>query len=142
MSILYPKVPPENSPRSELKVRNAIKQTTSYFVLHSIAWQSPRNGKQGDGEADFIIISPNRGILILEVKGGGIFIDNGTWCSIDRNRKKHKIKDPFQQAKDSKFALLNFFNQIDTSLTKIPIIHGVIFPDIPVNKIIGINAPR
>ncbi|MCB8953399.1 MAG: NERD domain-containing protein [Ardenticatenales bacterium] len=42
-----------------------------YMVFHSVAWQS-RSEIYGtrDGEADFVIIHPRLGILVLDVKGG------------------------------------------------------------------------
>lgn len=94
------------TPPSEIKVINALKPLSGLVVLHSVVWQSRRNHKQSDGEADFIVVDPNQGILVLEVKGGDIEIDSGVWYSTDKHTIRHKIKDPFQQAKDSKHALL------------------------------------
>ena len=41
----------------------------SYHVFHSVAWQA-RSGRyyERDGEADFIVIHPKRGILVIEAK--------------------------------------------------------------------------
>jgi hypothetical protein len=36
------------------------------------------------GEIDFIILSPE-GLLVLEIKGGGVSIEKGSWFSRDRN---------------------------------------------------------
>lgn len=53
-----------------------------YHVFHSVAWQS-RSEMHGsrDGEADFVIVHPRQGILVLEVKGGMIDYDgeHGVW---------------------------------------------------------------
>ena len=44
-----------------------------YTVFHSVAWQSlDGEGRPRDGETDFVIIHPTRGILVLEAKGGAI----------------------------------------------------------------------
>ncbi|WP_417435556.1 NERD domain-containing protein [Idiomarina abyssalis] len=142
MAKLYPSFSLEPCPSSEEKVKSALADVDDITVLHSVVWQSHRNNRQGDGEADFVILWPGRGILILEVKGGGVFLEDGTWYSTDRHGKTHKIKDPFKQAQDSKFALLKFFKRSRKSLKKIPIMHGVVFPDINVEGSISINAPR
>mgnify|MGYP002619571407 CR=1 FL=1 len=130
------------TPASEVKVINALKPLSGLVVLHSVVWQSRRNHKQSDGEADFIIIDPNQGILVLEVKGGNIAIDNGVWYSTDKYAVKHKIKDPFQQAKDSKHALLKYLSDVCPQLKSIPVIHAVCFPDIILKESISANAPR
>ena len=43
----------------------------------------------------------------IEVKGGGIAFDgiSGQWFSEDRNRRKHKIKNPIQQALRAKYSV-------------------------------------
>jgi hypothetical protein len=48
-------------------------------------------------ETDFIIAHPNLGILLLEVKGGGIEVRDGEWISIDRYGQKWKITNPYEQ---------------------------------------------
>lgn len=142
MAEFYPAIAPERSPNSELKVRKALMPVPGIIVFHSIGWQSRRNNKPGDGEADFILLVPGHGLVILEVKGGGVEIINGSWYTTNAAGKQHRIKDPFEQAKDSKFALLEFFKQIRPELRLIPLIHGVCFPDIVVESGVSMNGPR
>ncbi|MBD1583256.1 nuclease-related domain-containing DEAD/DEAH box helicase [Pseudoalteromonas sp. S16_S37] len=142
MATIYPPFLPDNCPSSEKKVRTAFSQIENITIFHSLCWQSQRNNRQGDGEADFILLLPKIGVLILEVKGGSITLENGTWYTTDRFKAKHVIKDPFVQAKDSKYALLAYLNKENQSLTKVPIIHAVVFPDLVVTKSLSINSPR
>jgi hypothetical protein len=142
MTIFYPREALPTSPRSEIKVRERLSIADDLIVFHSVAWQSRRGGKQGDGEADFVVLAPDLGILVLEVKGGGIEVINGTWFSTGGDGIRRPIKNPFDQAKDSKYALLNFFKAVDPTLTRYPIVHAVVFPDIEVTQLIGLNAPR
>lgn len=142
MAIFYPREAPMNSPRSEIKVRERLCAVDDLVVFHSVAWQSRRNGRQGDGEADFVVLAPDLGILVLEVKGGGIEVIDGTWFSTGADGIRSSIKNPFDQAKDSKYALLNFFKAVDPTLTRYPIVHGVVFPDIELDRLLGLNAPR
>ena len=58
------------------------------------------------GETDFILASP-LGVLVLEVKGGSVFIERGAWYSMDREGRSHEIENPLNQARRNMFALIN-----------------------------------
>jgi hypothetical protein len=79
----------------------------SYLVFHSVNWKAQGKKKPYDGEADFVIAHATEGILTLEVKGGGISYnpDNGRWFSISQNKNIYAIKNPFEQARDSRYTL-------------------------------------
>jgi hypothetical protein len=61
-------------------------------------------------EIDFIVLIPNRGIFLLEVKGGGIVVQNGELFSRDGHQKLHPI-DPVAQIKKSAHALMKYLDQ-------------------------------
>lgn len=99
-----------------------------YIVFHGTWWQHIKYVVQ-DREADFIIIHPKKGILILEVKGGKIRYDhfNKIWY---QNDKRIKIS-PFEQAKDIKFKFLDFLGKYPEFVRKdFCIGQCVAFPDI------------
>lgn len=110
---------------------------TDCLVLFSVPWiGSTYSGKKYDGEADFTIFSPRFGMLVIEVKGGGIEFDPGTgdWHSTDRNGIRHPIKNPFEQAKREKHALLKILLNYHPSWRSMGrghmlACHGVFFPD-------------
>ncbi|MTJ53909.1 AAA family ATPase [Anabaena sp. UHCC 0253] len=79
-----------------------------YIVFHGTWWQHIKYIVQ-DREADFIILHPDKGILIIEAKGGIIEYDpvNKVWYT---NNKKLKIS-PFQQAKEIKYKFLDFLKK-------------------------------
>ncbi|MDX1053908.1 AAA family ATPase [Sinorhizobium medicae] len=80
-----------------------------YVVLHSVAWISrPGGGGPREGETDILIAHPAWGLLVIEVKGGRVALDyrTRTWVSVDGNDVAHEIKNPFEQARRGKFALL------------------------------------
>ena len=58
------------------------------------------------GETDFILAS-SQGVLVLEVKGGSVFIEKGTWYSMDREGRSHEIENPLNQARRNMFALIS-----------------------------------
>lgn len=141
-SKVYPEYIPENCSRAELKVRNAIENSEGLVAVHQVNWQTIRNGKPSDGEADFVILVPELGIITLEVKGGGIDVEKGRWYSTDRHGTRHDIKNPVEQAKDSKFALIHFINKSCPRLKNIKIVHAVAFPDITFSSDLGMDCPR
>ena len=102
----------EISSSAEIKLYEVFKNSLDdkWTVFYNVAWLGKALGDEPeDGEADFIIAHPDKGILIIEVKGGGIKYDGNCkkWYSIDKNQVEHQIKNPFDQAKKSKYALLN-----------------------------------
>ncbi|MEG4623413.1 NERD domain-containing protein [Microcoleus sp. w1-18aA5] len=98
-----------------------------YVVFHGAWWQHIKYIVQ-DREADFIIIHPDRGIIILEAKGGQIAYDhlNMAWY---QNQYKMKIS-PFQQAREIKYKFLDFLSKHDEFKNKYFCIgQCVAFPD-------------
>ena len=96
---------------AELRLFYALAEQLDdeYLVLHSVAWISKPVGEgPRDGEADFLICHPRRGLLVVEVKGGRIDLDYSTlrWSSTDRDGVVHSIKNPFDQAKRGKYGIL------------------------------------
>ena len=76
-------------------------------VYHSYPWlDAERNDRIGketlkEGEADFVIVIPEIGFLVLEVKGGNVEFDsdNRGWFRWLPNGNSRSIKDPFEQAR-------------------------------------------
>lgn len=128
-------------PKSELQVlRSFNRLRDDWVVIHSVRWQALRGGRQGDGEADFVIAHRLHGILVLEVKGGGIQIKAGQWQSVDRHGLTHAIKNPYTQATQSKHALLRFLSGAEPALANTPVVHAVAFPDVETDENLGPSA--
>lgn len=144
MARFYPPEFPSDSPRSERVVWDSLSDLDEeWLVFHSVPWQAVRHGKQGDGEADFVLAHPNRGVLVVEVKGGEIELNDGRWTSVSRDGSRHKIRDPFEQAVDSKYSLRSFLEERVPRLEGPPRIgHAVAFPDVEVDIDLAPNAPR
>ncbi|VBJ68011.1 NERD domain-containing protein [Burkholderia pseudomallei] len=122
---------------SEKRVAAALQRLSDdWTVLHHVSWQSKRGGRQGDGEADFVLVHPRKGILVLEVKGGGIEIETGRWFTTDRNGRRFAIKNPFEQAVASKHALVGWLSDHGLG-TKARIGHAVVFPHMEKLPLIG-----
>ena len=118
---------------AEQKVYRVLAEQlpSDYLIVHSLEFikQTSKFKSHGDREADFVIFSPHYGVLVVEVKGGGIEYDKSMnqWYSIDRDSKKHAIKNPIRQAKDAKYEIRNHLKLGNKSLL---LAHAVIFPDI------------
>ena len=115
MARIYPERLPASveqdlSRAAERKVFERLAQLSDQFaVFYSVAWQlrSRRDGVK-DGESDFVVAHPDLGIMFIEVKGGSIRYDANLsqWYSLARSGMEYEIKDPVQQARASKGALL------------------------------------
>jgi len=89
------------------------------------------------GEIDFVIVGP-KGMVCLEVKGGGVEVKDGIWRFTNRyNKTEKKSEGPFDQVRNAHYSLLNMFEKdkvfhdiFSGSLEKkINTGWGVIFPD-------------
>lgn len=131
----------EPSEDSERRVAVALRGLPDdWIVLHHISWQSRRSGRQGDGEADFVVLHPRRGLLVLEVKGGGIEIHDGRWSTVDRRGDRHEIKNPYEQATASKHALVGWLKEHGLA-GRVRIGHAVAFPHMKALPNVGPAGP-
>lgn len=116
MAVMIPEAPADfNNSQGELDIFNALKSLDDRcYVFHSLRWLSnPKYGrKKPQGEADFAIFDPHRGLLILEVKSGPIRHEAGVWYQTNRATQVEKpMQDPEQQASSTKFELLALFQE-------------------------------
>src|SRR5450755_953946 len=121
--------------RAEIKLYDALQQqlTGKWQVFYSVAWlgRTASEGVPRDGETDFILVHPDDGILLIEVKGGHISYEGSRrqWISTDQSGNSHDI-DPFNQVIRCKYALINKLKSLCWSKDWINIVHAVAFPDI------------
>ena len=99
-----PNFDPGIGKKGEKRVFNKLKNTPDNFtILHSL--QLRKHHTQLQGEIDFIVLAPEFGIFILEVKGGEWEVKNGQWISRKGNETRKLKKTPFVQAEDNKFTI-------------------------------------
>lgn len=77
--------------------------TEDWIVLHSL--NLSQHTKRLYGEIDFLLLIPNAGVFVMEVKGGDVRCKNGEWEFIDRHGNVNRNKSPFSQARDAMFSL-------------------------------------
>jgi len=77
--------------------------TEEWIVLHSL--NLSQHTRRLYGEIDFLLLIPNAGVFVMEVKGGDVRCKNGEWEFIDRHGNVNRNKSPFNQARDAMFSL-------------------------------------
>jgi hypothetical protein len=110
------------------------KMSNEFTILHHVPWANPDKRRRTiEGEADFVLVHPGLGALVLEVKGGTLRFDSGEgrWyqTSLGKN-DEHQCADPFAQASNGARAILKFLESYPGwPRSWGPIGFGVCFPD-------------
>ncbi|SMN01615.1 hypothetical protein SPONN_2670 [uncultured Candidatus Thioglobus sp.] len=129
---IVPHQPYETNSKAEYRVFSKLKESlvnnNKYIAFHSL--NLTKHEYKRFGEADFVIIC-EYGLFVFEVKGGSISCDNGIWHTINRDKEKHKIQNPFTQAETALHAIKKKMEESNKFCNlNIPIGYGVIFPDV------------
>ena len=83
-----------------------------------------------------MLCHPDKAILCLEVKGGGLECKHGEWYRLV-DGKRERMKDPFTQALDHRYALGRQLDGRDGIRAKaLFLVQGLAFPDISVHKLV------
>ena len=119
----------------EDRVRAALPPADGYRVFANVAWtgRTRDHGQLTDGEADLVIVHPDRGFLVVETKSGEISRDAaGRWYA-----GPHELNpDPFTQAQRSLRALLRKLDELpDRPADFHPVAgHAVALPDVDLDS--------
>lgn len=121
---------------SERRVFAALRGATgseSWTVLHSLGLSSEWAG--AFGEVDFVVIIPGRGIVCIEVKGGGVAVRNGIWTTRDRwGRTENLKRSPYRQAQEGMWKLIDSLKRRfgeGSAAARCPVGWLVVLPDVP-----------
>jgi Nuclease-related domain/AAA domain/UvrD-like helicase C-terminal domain len=112
------------------ELRNA-HGADDWIVFHSLAMSSAYSGRYG--EVDFVILIPQKGIVCVEVKGGGVACADGVWTTTNRRGTTQPLKQsPFEQARSGMWNLLKYIRRrfgSNSPEARCPMGWTVIFPD-------------
>jgi len=117
-----------------------------YTIFHSVSWRSRNGGSEG--EIDFLIVHPDKGILVLEVKGGVIMVrGDGTksvWYSRKQNSPSQEIKiDPMAQVSRNARELRAWLRHDPrTQHHRYAVFPTLAFPDSEVDVDLRIDIPK
>lgn len=80
-----------------------------------------------DHEADFVVLMPDVGALVLEVKGGSVWYDDGWWI---KRRGRDAVIHPVDQARNAKYSLRAYVERDPRwgSRSRTAWAHGVVTP--------------
>lgn len=124
-------------PISERIVFDAVRKNlpNDWYVFHSFDYVARGlYEKRWDGEIDFLLYHPDKGILILEVKGGAVSYRNGQWYQEDRPM------DPVGQAKKNKYAVMKLLQENLNRDIPLKFAHAVCFPACGVQEVWPLEA--
>ena len=150
MARMIPAVPDAGTPASERKVFEVLQLTlpADWVVFHArrIAVPAAPGQQRFEGEADFVAVDPERGVLVLEVKGGReLGRDESGWFSVDHGGRRNAIKDPGKQAQAVMHVLFRHLREkpgFPFAKGERRFAWGVVFPDFDVANDLGSDLPR
>lgn len=131
---------------AEQEVYRALRDQlpSTWLVIHSLEFiKETKTKKHSDREADFVIFAPEFGILVVEVKGGGVeYVKKfDKWYSIDRHGEKHEIKNPVRQAKEAKYEIARHMSN-RLGKKQLLLAHAALFPDVyNVSQLASVDIP-
>lgn len=94
--------------RKLFKIIENVDMGSDWTAYHSL--NCSEHAYKRWSEIDFLISGPD-GVFVLEVKGGGVSVNNGIWTYTDRFGNEHrKSEGPFGQARSAMYALRNLLS--------------------------------
>jgi hypothetical protein len=120
-----------NAERRMFHVIERAEATEGWVCLHSLALSEHTTKRRG--EVDFVLLTP-LGIFCLEVKGGRVKREAGSWYTTNSQGAMAKLKEsPFAQASSGMFALERSVRQAfgkDERMSNFLFGYAVVFPDV------------
>lgn len=136
MAILIPTEPLDfhGSP-GEQEVFDAMRKLDARcYVFHSLRWIRDfrdRTPNAAQGEGDFLVFDPLQGLLVLEVKSGGIRFEAGCWLQKNLGTgEENRMQDPEAQADRTRWFLINHLKKVLGDSVRCPVYHAVWFPSV------------
>ena len=122
--------------RAERELYEAFRDQLGeeFFVYHRLRYIDDR--ARAEGEADFLVLHPLHGMLVVECKGEGVARDgDGVWWRAKRGGAPERLKEsPFEQAERTKWELVEALKRRCLKALperrEFPLVHGhaVAFP--------------
>ncbi|CAN5335135.1 ATP-binding domain-containing protein [soil metagenome] len=120
----------DSSPAERLlydRIRATLDEQTA--VLPQVMLTVGEHGRLSEVEADLVIIDPDHGILVVEVKGGTLSYDARQAIWRRRERSMAEVRDPVAQVKRARSIITRHLEQARLPVNAIPIRWVVALPD-------------
>ena len=128
--------------RAERAVLDALAVLPApWQYFHAVEWRTLRPQGEAVGEADVIVFHPQHGVVIFEIKSGGVNVRDGAWFYSSGLKMN---QSPFSQARRNRYALVE---KLKARLNKeaaeaLAVTHAVWFPDVVwQGSVVGTEAP-
>lgn len=130
MARMMPPVILDGAPPGEKAVFRALAAaagTDDWIVLHSLGIAD--HVRQVEGEADFVVLVPRVGVLVVEVKSHQSvrYLDDGRW---QLGSQAPTARGPFQQAKEAMHSIRSFLDREGAGARGAPLIAAVWFTNV------------
>ncbi|WP_369046795.1 nuclease-related domain-containing DEAD/DEAH box helicase [Sinomonas sp. P10A9] len=130
MARMMPAYCPNDAPPGERALYAALSsssETADWIVLHSLGIAD--HVRQVEGEADFVVIVPEHGVLVIEVKSHQSIHRraDGRW---KLGNDAPTTRGPFQQVRECMHSLRNFLERKHVDLRSVPLLYAVWFTSI------------
>ena len=127
MARMIPAYCTESAPPGEKAVFVALRDaagTEHWTVLHSLG--IAQHERQVEGEADFVVVAPDAGLLVVEVKShlSVARSSDGTWRL---GQDPPTVRGPFQQAQEAMHSIRGYLRSKRVELRDVPVLHAVWF---------------
>lgn len=142
MARMIPPTPPSfNESLGEERVFEALRTLSDEItVIYSLRWIHPGRRRmlaeplKAQGEGDFVLFDPHRGVLVVEVKGGEVWCEGGRW--LQRNRRTGAVKDvdPEKQCGETMYRIKSEVDDRVPAAKGLLFCHAVWFPDGTVDR--------
>lgn len=127
---MMPAYCPDSAPPGEkslFETLAAAPGSNSWVVLHSLGISD--HVRQVEGEADFVVIIPKRGVLVIEVKSHRSIdrLPDGRW---KLGNDAPTARGPFQQASEAMYSIRNYMVKRGVELRSMPVLDAVWFTSV------------
>ena len=121
MARMIPPVIGDDAPPGEHAVFAALRAAPDdWVVFHSL--EIAKHVSQVQGEADFVVVAPGHGVLVIEVKSHeSIEADGGRWRYGNRD---WTTRSPFEQASGAQHSIIEFLQSRGEGPNGYPIFHA------------------
>ncbi|SDR78653.1 PhoH-like protein [Brevibacterium sandarakinum] len=126
MVTLIPQQPDFNGSTAEASVWKALCEQLpeDATMVHG----QRLTGDDKDVEIDILLLWPGFGIAVVEVKGGRVGVEDGTWITQDSQGHRNRLKvSPLEQAMVAKHTLVDYLHSRVSTLPG-PISHLAVLP--------------
>jgi|TARA_B100001093_G_C26854571_1_gene1026795 Cdc6-like AAA superfamily ATPase len=158
MAQSFPNTPDFVTTSEKLVFDNLLSLSDSWHIYSNMQQHVTFYERISRGEVDFLLTHPYFGIVLIEVKGYGVYCEDGTWFRAENSESgrkyNKKTKDPYTQIEQARGNLIEFLFQniesfkpvikSDRELKKITSsIHTIVaFPYMPDFNNLGMKASK